>query len=290
MKPHLRTMSLGLSVLLTALLAAACSGGSGESSGARPSGVPTAGASKMIDKILKNGEIRVGVLPEFPWLVVNNGGGDPYKGPSWYLAQKYAEALGVKLKVVQVSNDTKVPLVQSGGVDITIGPLNETPERKKVIDFVTYSHSAICFYGLKTDPKVAAISTVDEMKQANVTVAYFVGQPFADWLPENFPKAKVRAVQGSGSDAPVEELLSGRADYVPADAIKLTKLQKAYPDMITIPRDCLSSDLQSVDTGQGIAKGDAVFADFLRGIEKANDAKIRSIEKEIIQAGPQQGE
>src|SRR5258707_2025673 len=91
----------------------------------RPVGVPEAGKSERIDTILKRGTLKVGVTPSFPWLFRNKSGqGDEYRGSSWTLAKAYAQALGVKLEVVQVSNETKVPSVPAGGVDITIASLS----------------------------------------------------------------------------------------------------------------------------------------------------------------------
>ena len=47
------------------------------------------------------------------------------------LAQEYANRLGVKLEPVAVSHETKVPILASGQVDMTIAPLSETDQRKK---------------------------------------------------------------------------------------------------------------------------------------------------------------
>src|ERR1700722_1248339 len=70
-------------------------------------GVPEAGKSERIDTILKRGTLKVGITPAFPWVFRNKtGAGDEYRGSSWLLAKAYAEALGVKLEVVQVSNET----------------------------------------------------------------------------------------------------------------------------------------------------------------------------------------
>lgn len=271
------------------LLLTSCSSGTADTNGkansARPLGVPAAGQSTQIDTILKRGTIRVGVLAEYPWLVAGAKAADQYAGPSWALAMDYANALGVKLEVVPVSNDTKVPLVQSGGVDITIAPLSETPERDKIIDFVLYSKSSVCLYGLKTNPKVAAEKTVADLQKAKgISFAYFVGQPVGPFLTTTFPSAEVHSVQGSGSDAPIEELLSSRADFVPADAGKAAVLVNAHKDLVTVPRDCANSDLLPTPVGQGVAKTDKVFVNYLRGIAKAKASAIHQVELDLVAA------
>ncbi|MDI2099425.1 substrate-binding periplasmic protein [Ruicaihuangia caeni] len=273
-----------LVVAAAALVLTGCAtdAGGGDSS-ERPDGVPAAGESRHIDEILERGTIRVGVLAEFPWLVLDKEGTDNYRGPSWTLANHYADALGVELEVVPVSNDTKVPLVQQGGVDITIGPLNETDERRKVIDFVTYSQSSACLYGLKTNPRVAAVETVADLEAASeMNIAYYVGQPFGPWLAEDFPNAEIRSVQGSGSDAPIEELLSGRADLVPADAAKAPKLAGEYGDIVSVPRNCAESNLMPTPVGHGVSKDDPVFRDFLTAIAEEHADEVRQVELDLV--------
>ena len=95
---------------------------------------PAPGASPRIDAIKKAGELRVGVLQNAPWLNENTtGNGAAWDGPAWLLANEYARLLGVKLRTVAVSHETKVPVLAANQVDMTISPLGETPERLKVV-------------------------------------------------------------------------------------------------------------------------------------------------------------
>ena len=63
--------------------------------------------------------------------------------------------LGVKLEIVPVSHETKVPILATGQADITIAPLTITPAREKVVEFVPYSGSSLCFFGLASNPEAA---------------------------------------------------------------------------------------------------------------------------------------
>jgi len=92
--------------------------------------VPAPGASPRIDAIKKAGVLRVGVLANAPWLVENTSGqGEAWSGPAWLLAQEYAKRLSVKLDAIPVSHETKVPVLASNQVDISVTPLAETPDR-----------------------------------------------------------------------------------------------------------------------------------------------------------------
>jgi polar amino acid transport system substrate-binding protein len=259
--------------LLSAVLFAGFAGSVAAQS--RPLGVPEAGKSERIDEILKRGTIKVGVTPSFPWLFRNKTGkGDEWRGSSWVLAKAYADALGVKLEPVPVSNETKVPIVVSGGVDMTISSLAQTDARKQVVDFVTYSQATFCIFGLKTNPKAAAVKSIEQLNDSNLTFAAYVGTNQAAWIPKTFPKAQMRGVTGSGQ-APVDELLAGRADFVVGDSPLEPIFKNAYKTMFSIPEDCTKSDVNPVPIGQAIAKNQPAFLEFLRSVEKKVDPKVK---------------
>src|SRR5208282_2243685 len=130
---------------------------------------PAPGKSKMVDAIKQRGVLRVAAIGEFPWLPENTSGqGAQFSGPAWILAETYAKLLGVKLQVIPVSHETKVPILASGQADISIAPLSETPARDKVIDFVNYSKSSLCLFGLASNPKLKDIKTVDDLNRPDI--------------------------------------------------------------------------------------------------------------------------
>ena len=99
----------------------------------------------------ERGSLRVAAIGEFPWLPENTTGSGPqFSGPAWVLAEEYAKRLGVPLEVVPVSHETKVPILATGDADISIAPLAVTPKRQEVVDFIVYSRSSLCFFGLAT--------------------------------------------------------------------------------------------------------------------------------------------
>jgi len=139
--------------------------------------VPAPGASPRIDAIKKAGVLRVGVLANAPWLVENTSGGqgEAWSGPAWLLAQEYAKRLNVKLEAIPVSHETKVPVLASNQVDISVTPLAETPDRLKVVDFVIYSSTSVCLFGLASNPKFADAKSVDDLNKPDITIAYYTG-------------------------------------------------------------------------------------------------------------------
>ena len=248
--------------------------------------VPADGVSKRIDEIKQRGTLRVGTLGESPWLVENTtGSGEPFSGPSWMLANEYARQLGVKLETVPVSHETKVPILATGQVDITIAPLSITDERRKVVDFIEYSRSSICLIGMKSDPKLANVQSVDDLNSPDITMAYFVGTPPETWAPERLPKTKLRGVSGSGATAPVEELMSRRADVAPLDNSKWPEVEKAVPGLVVFPTDCLRSTEMATPVGQAIDKNQPEFLKWLKAVETEIQPKLEADEIRVMQGG-----
>ncbi len=247
--------------------------------------VPAPGASPRIDAIKKAGVLRVGVLANAPWLVENmsGGGGGQWSGPAWMLANEYAKRLNVKLEAVPVSHETKVPVLASNQVDISVTPLAETPDRLKVIDFVIYSTTSVCMFGLSANPKFASAKSVDDLNRPDITIAYWTGAAEEGWVKERFPKAQLRGVAGNGV-APVEEVLAKRADAVPINRVPWVAMGRKLPALGVLPKDnnCQNSTEKAAPVGMAVDKNQPAFLAWARAVEGEMEAKLKADEARII--------
>ena len=249
--------------------------------------VPEPGKSKTIDAIKKRGELRAAAIGEFPWLPENTSGSGPqFSGPAWVLANEIATRLGVKLVIVAVSHETKVPILASGQADITIAPLSITPARQKVVDFIPYSASSLCFFGLASNPKLQAAKSVDDLDKSDITMAYFTGTPPETWAPTRFKNLKLRGVAGSGANAPVEEIMSKRADVAPIDNVAWPNLQASVKGLVVFPVGdaCLKSTEMETKTAMAIDKGDPVFLAWLTAVKTEVQPKLDAEELRVLKS------
>jgi polar amino acid transport system substrate-binding protein len=249
--------------------------------------VPAAGQSPKIDAIKERGALRAAAIGEFPWLPENTTGSGPqFSGPAWMLAEEYARRLGVELQVVPVSHETKVPILATGEADISIAPLAVTPARQEVVDFVVYSRSSLCMFGLADNPKLKDVKSVDDLNQEGLTMAYFTGTPPETWAPTRFPKVTMKGVAGSGANAPIEEILAKRADFATIDNVAWPQLAKQVPGLVSFPGgdECLQSTEMSTDVGLAVAKGDAVFRDWLQAVYDDVKEEVTKAELELLKA------
>jgi len=265
-------------VLLAIMLAGAAS--------AQAQTPPAPGESARVDAIRKAGVLRVGVVNNPPWLVQNtSGSGEPWMGSSWTLGKEFAQLLGVKVVPVQVSHETKVPALIANQMDIMIGPLNENAERAKIIDFVTFSSTSVCMFGLASNPKFTSATKVEDFNQPGITMAYFSGAGEEPLVREHFSQARLRGVTNSGSVAPIEEVLAGRSDVAPLNRMLWPNISKKVKGLAVFPKenDCQDSKIFEIKAGMGVAKNQPVYLDWLRKVEARLHPELAAEERRMTQ-------
>jgi len=187
---------------------------------------------------------------------------------------------------VPVSHETKVPVLASNQVDMTISPLGETPERLKVVDFVVYSATSVCMFGRADNAKLAKAASVDDLNRPEVTIAYFTGGAEEGWVKERFPKARLRAVASSGATAPVEEIMARRADAAPINRVPWVGLQHKVKGLAVLPKEnnCQGSTEKASPVGLAVDKNQPAYLEWLRQVAKARKAQLDADEARVIGA------
>ena len=250
--------------------------------------VPAPGTSPRIDSIHKAGVLRVAVLANPPWLIqdTTSSGGEPWSGPAWMLTKEYARLLGVKIEPVLVSHETKVPVLASNQVDLSITALAQTPERMPVVDFVLYSNTSVCLFGRADNPKFTAAKSVDDLNSPDVTIAYFIGSAEEGWVKSRFPKAQLHGVSNSGATAPVEDIMAKRADAAPINRVPWVGMNKKVKGLAVLPKDnnCQGSTEKAQPVGLAIDKNQPVFLEWLRAVAATMQPKLAAEEQRVIGA------
>jgi polar amino acid transport system substrate-binding protein len=246
---------------------------------------PAPGASPRIDAIRKAGVLRVAVLANAPWLVENTtGSGDHWSGPAWVLSNEYAKLLGVKLDAVMVSHETKIPVLAANQVDLSVTALAETPERDKVVDFVLYSNTSVCMFGRADNARFTRAKTVDDLNQADVTIAYFIGGAEEGWVKQRFPKAKFLGVANSGATAPLEDIMAKRADAAPINRIPWVPMNHKVKGLDALPsaNNCQDSTEKAQPVGLALDKNQPVFVAWLRAVAERIHPQLEASEQQVI--------
>lgn len=100
---------------------------------------PAQAADGQLKQILDRGKLRVGVQGAFkPWSFPAPDG--KLQGIEVDLAKSVADALGVEFEPVVITSANRMQMLQQGRIDLIIGGMYDTAERRKVIGLIEPSY------------------------------------------------------------------------------------------------------------------------------------------------------
>jgi len=159
-----KIIALLLAVLMIAAFAG-CSGGSSNADG--------------LEKIKANGVLKVGMecaYAPFNWTQLDDSNGavkiansEGYaNGYDVQVAQKIADALGVKLEVYSYEWDALIPAVQSGVLDCVIAGMSPTDARKQEVDFSSNYYVSNLVMIVEKNGSFASATSIADFKGAKI--------------------------------------------------------------------------------------------------------------------------
>ena len=173
-----------------------------------PSIAAAADGSPVLSRIVKNGELRVGMSGNQPPFTVKSKAGKLI-GFEVDVANMLAGAMNVELKLVEIEFSKLLPALQSGEVDVVMSGMTMTPERNLQVAFVgPYIVSGKSI--LTTSKTLAAIEAAQEINQENLKLTALRGSTSQKFVEKAMPKAQLITVPDY--DKAVQAVLEGRAD------------------------------------------------------------------------------
>lgn len=212
-------------------------------------GVAAAQQASTWDQIQATKTLRVGCAASEPWCFkdlsdsVAPGGvksnNITWRGVSVALGKSIADAMGVKLEIVETSWGNAVAGLQANQFDVMF-ILDATPERKEAIDFV----GPVLWYpvALLANNDFAP-KTWDEMNDPKYSFGAPNGTNFADILRERVPKAQSMLFQQSSEVVAAFQAgrIIGYLTTAPNADVARSKLGRGMT-LVPTPRIGLSTD------------------------------------------------
>lgn len=185
------------------------------------------------DRIVKNGEIVVGLEPDSPPVYYSEGSkkvGFDYELLEYIVENKLE---GVKIRVVEDSYEKLSELLKSGKIDIMAGGRTEEEN-----DGVLYSRSYLTFgYAIVVDKDDAKkFNNINKLEGKSIGVY----DEFAEeWVRKNVSGAKVSVIGGEEDESTVEsdwmkKLVEGELDAIIYDYPFATNEIDAYGNKLSI--------------------------------------------------------
>ena len=183
-----------------------------------------------LSDIVKRGELRVAVQSgAAPYAFIDKNGKN--NGAMISFTQGMADAMGVKLKVLDFDWDGLIPALLSGKADILAADMTPTLKRALKISFTDpWIYVKPCVF-TKTG---ASYKTLADVDKADVTVGVLLGSTGETIAKKYLPKAKIKSYKGGGRMI-IQALLAGHIDAgVNDDLAVLTALPDYPPNSVRL--------------------------------------------------------
>jgi len=178
-------------------------------------------ADKLAD-ILAKGTVRIIVFADIPPFGSINANRE-LEGFDIDLAKMVAQALGVKLEMVQATAANRIPYLLTDKADINVAAMSITAERAKQIMFsAPYADTSLAVYG----PKSLAVKSAADVTGMKVAVAKGTTEDLV--LTAANPRADIMRTEDNATS--VQAYLSGQAQLLAANSVVVPELAKRAPN------------------------------------------------------------
>lgn len=202
----------------------------------------------IIEKIQKDGVLRVGMSTFVPWAMKDKKG--ELIGFEIDVARKLARDMGVKVEFVPTAWSGIIPALLTGKFDVIIGGMGITPERNLKVNFTTpYEFSGMSMVAHRK--KAAGFSGVDDFNKKEVTIAVRMGTTAEQAARKFMPKAEFKLFENESQA--LQELNLGRVHAVVSSAPMPAFHALKFPDKLFVP---IKENFTKEPIGFALRKGD----------------------------------
>lgn len=210
--------------------------------------------ARSLEEILSSGVLRVGTYADQPPIASLNDAGE-YEGFDVDVARHIAEIMQVELEIVPLTTAQRIPFLQSGQIDISLGALTRTPARALLVDYTIPLHSESVLV-LTTEEN--AIETWRDLDSADQTLASGRGYWTTDMVRAELPNAQQDLYDGPADQ--VRAVAQGRATAIVDIIDTMMVFTEQYPD---VNWRVIESEIYSAWCAIGVPRGEEGLKNFL---------------------------
>jgi polar amino acid transport system substrate-binding protein len=190
--------------------------------------------AQIMDRILKDKQIRVGYIPSPPGTIKDPATGE-VKGYYVDGLRYIFSTIGVEPVLVETTWANFAAGLQSGQFDMSIAGTFATIQRAAAVEFtkpISYlGYSAIVKKG---DDRFKVLT---DMNKEGIKIAVVQGGAGQEFVKENFPKATIVALATGNLTAPFIEVSAGRTDVGIEDAWQARRYAAQQPGVTDLFQD-----------------------------------------------------
>lgn len=202
----------------------------------------------VIEKIQKQGVIRVGMSTFVPWAMKDKQGN--LVGFEIDVAKKLAQDMGVDIEFVPTAWSGIIPALLTGKFDVIIGGMGVTPERNLKVNFtVPYEYSGMSMVANKA--RANGFTSLADFNKTDVSIAVRMGTTAEQAARKYMPDATLKLFENESQA--LQELNLGRVHAVVSSAPMPAFHALKYPEKLFIP---LKENFTKEPIGFALRKGD----------------------------------
>ena len=232
-----------------------------------PKGVP----GQTLDKIKAAGTVRVAVPDDFPPFG-SVGPKMDLRGYDIDVANEMAKGLNVKLELIPVIGNYRVPFLQTNRADLVISSLGKNKDRAKIIDFS--QPYAPFFSGVYGVPEVSVQSS-DDLKGKTIGVAQ---GSLEDLELSKLPADTITVKRFANNSLTAAALVSGQVPLIATGNVVAAKIIRDNPDKKIEKKYIMKNSPCHVGIRKGetelVAKVDAIIAE-MKQSGKLNELSLK---------------
>lgn len=215
----------------------------------------------LVDKIVKEGTLRVCVAIATPWMF-KDPNSDRFIGFDVDMVKALSEVMEVKSELVPVpAFGQLISSLQAGKCDVIMSALTRTTKRAMAVAFSEPYFTLGSVWAVNKDR--TDLNMLADLDKSGVTVAAEQGALSETVSRKYLPNAQVRALPGGGDAIRMAEVQAKRADAAAVDNIKMQAYAAAYPWVKFIPADGFEKPVDLAGLAYAVRREDLDFVNFL---------------------------
>ncbi len=201
--------------------------------------------ARTLQQIMDSKTLIVGVNPNLPPLGVYDAK-NQISGFDATVAQKIADQMGVKLELVAVGSNDRVPFIMSDKIDAVMGGMTRNDQRMQVVDFTDPVNTEVL--GILTTNKTS-YKNVQQLNDSSVRLVQVRGTTPIKYIQDNVPKAQL-LILDNYPDA-VRAIAQGRSDALIDVLDFMLDYTKKYPTQWRVVDEPIEVDYDCIAVSKG---------------------------------------
>ena len=184
-----------------------------------------------LQKILENGELRVGTTGDWNPMTFKNPSNNEYEGFEIEIVKQLASDMGVKIVFIPTEWKTLVNGIISNKYDISTSA--SLSAKRALSTGYTNSYFKLATVPLTLKKHLKNFQSWEDINKEGVNVAVTLGTTQEQQAKQIFPNANLKIIESPARD--FQEVLAERAEVHITSNIEAATLIKTYPEMAIIP-------------------------------------------------------